>query len=113
MLFEVSRDNTQFIGAVTNIKSDREHEHAEENKAGVITKLLKGQGAQVLVAKRFGGNINRMKSKFVCVVVKEGNIVENLEIVRQKFQLMKSEWEKGETRGIVNFKRVESPGIPG
>jgi predicted Fe-Mo cluster-binding NifX family protein len=109
MLFEVTGETTKFIGTLSNVKSDMEHAHAAESKAGVITELLQSHGVQVVVAKRFGGNINRIKNKFVCVVVKEGNILQNLGIIRQQYRYVLSEWNAGATRNIVNFKRAENP----
>ena len=52
----------------------------------------------------FGPNIKRIKSKFVCVLTGHDEIASGLQQVRDSFQTLADQWEKGEERDVVDFR---------
>jgi len=101
-LYEINA-STKFIKRIEN-NTGKEEKHADPMKAKGISELLKKEGVQVMVAKRFGPNINRIKSKFVCVMMNDSDIENSLKTLQQKLETIKKEWEAGEERSYLNFK---------
>ena len=70
-------------------------------KAKSITKLLGSKNVNVLVARAFGGNIIRMKKKFVCIKCNLTSIENSFELLLSNFQKILDEWNKGEERNYI------------
>jgi len=102
-IYEISATKVDFIRAITNT-IEEEDMHADPNKAKGIAGLLKQDGVQVLVSKKFGANINRMKKKFVCILMNDKQISGSITIIQQHFEHIIKELEKGEKRHFLNMK---------
>ena len=104
-IHEINPSETNFIRVINNIINEDEEVHADPNKAKGIAYLLKKEKVQVLVSKKFGANINRMKKKFVCILMNDKQISESIKTIQQYFYVIVDEWEKGEIRNFINLKQ--------
>lgn len=99
--YEISKEKIKFLDVITN-SSEEEKIHADPKKAKFISSILKEQSVQVLISQAFGGNIVRMKKHFACVKCNNCDIIKDFfPTLRQNFDLIHSEWEKGENRDFL------------
>jgi len=103
VIYKISKSDIQFVEKVENTTSP-EKQHADPEKAKGIIGLLKKKGVQVAVTKNFGPNIQRIKSVFVCVCIKEDSIDEGTKTVQKHLQSIYYEWLLGEKRNLLNFR---------
>jgi len=104
LVYRFSNKNYKFLEKRINPKF-KENEsliHGDPEKAKSVAGVLKG--IDVLVGKKFGPNIVRMKNKFVCVIVREETIQKALEIVSENLDVIDKEKQKGEKRGHLVLK---------
>ena len=104
-LYEINPDNSHFVKRIKNAISNIEDKHADGQKAVGIAGLFKNDGVHVLASQKFGANINKMKSKFVCILMNERQISESVKTIQQEFDRIVAEWDKGEFRHYLNFKK--------
>lgn len=97
LVYEVSKTNSHLIETVKNI-SPEEEMHSDPRKAKGVAVLLKPYNVQVLVNKAFGGNITRMKQKFVVILSNSLSIEETMSKIQLQFDDIVAELEKGEER---------------
>ena len=101
-IYSMSPSNTEFLKEIRNsTEEDDSDVHANPKKAGSITRLLKQENVQVAVSKVFGQNIKRIKTKFVCVLIKPDLISESILLLQQEFDKIHNEWEKGKARSFL------------
>jgi len=82
--------------------SEEEKMHSDPKKAKSITSILEKESVQVLVSNAFGGNIVRMKKKFVCIKCNNYDLIEDsFSVIIKNFDLILAEWEKGEDRNFL------------
>ena len=94
LLYAISNDSIKYIEQIDNTSIEVEG-HAAPEKATSVTSILKKKGVQVLVSRRFGPNIKRVKVHFVPVIVKkQKNIQEALITVRENLNAIEQEWKK-------------------
>ena len=105
-IHEINPSEAKFIRIISNTIDEDEEVHADPKKAKNIAHLLKKKKVQVLVSKKFGANINRMKKKFVCILMNDKQISESIRILQKNFNTIITEWEKGETRKFINLKQI-------
>ena len=103
LIYKISKLDIQFVEKVENTTSP-EKQHADPEKAKGIIGLLKKKAVQVVVTKNFGPNIQRIKSVFVCVRLKEDSIDEGAKTVQKHLQSIYYEWLLGENRDFLNFR---------
>jgi predicted Fe-Mo cluster-binding NifX family protein len=77
--------------------------HGDPAKAAAVGSVL--QGVDVLVGKKFGPNIVRLKKKFVCVIVRADSIEDATEIVGANIDVIEAEKNKGEARSHLVLKK--------
>ena len=104
-IHEINPSETKFIRAINNIINEDEEAQPDLNKAKGIADLLKKEKVQVLVSKKFGANIERMKKKFVCILMNDKEISESIKTIQQNFNIIIDEWEKGDSRNFINLKQ--------
>ena len=104
-VYDVSRESSEFIRRVANKTEEEEDVHADPKKAKGIAAILKKQGVQVAVTRVFGPNIKRIKSKFVCVLTAHEEVAKGLDLIRENFETIATEWEKGEERNFLDLRR--------
>jgi len=102
LVFEIGINKADLVKKVVN-ESPEEQKHADPNKAKGVAGLLKPYGVQVLVNKAFGGNIKRMKTKFVCVFSKSDTIEEAIATIQAHFRDIVKEWQRGEERDFLKL----------
>ncbi len=102
-VYEVSRDGWTHVHRLTN-RVEEETGHADPQKAKGIAKMLHGQSVQVALTQAFGPNLERIKSKFVCILTGQPNVAAGLIQIQRKLALVAEEWEKGETRSWLDFR---------
>ncbi|MBN1300063.1 MAG: hypothetical protein JW995_02520, partial [Melioribacteraceae bacterium] len=96
-------DGFEFINKIANTVDEKEEVHADPNKAKGIAGLLKNENVHVAVTKIFGPNIKRIKSKFVCIIVKSEKITDSFDILKTNFDIILNEWAKGDDRNFLKF----------
>ncbi len=101
-IYEISNNNIKLIATVEN-SSEEERMHADPQKANGVAVLLKPYNVNVLINSVFGGNINIMKQKFVCILAIADEIETQLQIVKLNFKQISDEWEKGITRNFLKL----------
>lgn len=103
-IYEINSSGATFIKTIKNIIDEEEDSHADPKKAKGIVGLFKKDKVQVLVSKKFGANINRMKKKFVCILMNDRQISESIQLMQDKYETIAQEWHKGESRHFLNLK---------
>jgi hypothetical protein len=63
-----------------------------------VGRLLIEARVRVVVSRIFGPNIERIKKKFVCVIMNDKSIGEALARLCQNWEKIETEWNKGEAR---------------
>lgn len=102
-IYELETSSARHLRTIKNTTAE-EKMHADPNKAKGIAGLLKEDGVQVLVSKKFGANINRMKTKFVCLLMNNKTIEDSIDQIRNNFEKIEAEFKKGEERNFLNWK---------
>ena len=105
-IHEINPSEAKFIRKISNTTDEDKEVHTDPNKARNIADLLKKEKVQVVVSKKFGANINRIKKKFVCILMNDKQILESIMILQKNFNTIITEWEKGETRNFINLKQI-------
>ncbi|MFO7843839.1 MAG: NifB/NifX family molybdenum-iron cluster-binding protein [Bacteroidales bacterium] len=101
-VYEISENESLFIKRLENTTSEEEDiQHADVQKAKGISSLLKGEDIQVVVSQVFGPNINRIRKKFVPLIVKEPGIKQAINTIQQNISVILKEWERGTERKHV------------
>jgi len=103
-LYKISESETSFLKRIVNPPKE-EKRHADPEKAKSISGLLKKEEVRVMVSKVFGPNIKRMKKKFVCIMMNDATISQSLTTLQQQLSKIQKEWESGEDRKVLNFKK--------
>ncbi len=93
--FVEKRENVQF-------KGDESIKHGDPEKARKTSSVL--QGIDVLVGKRYGPNLHRLVSKFVCVIVRTNTLENAIWMVHQNIEKIIAEKNKGEDRKYLILK---------
>jgi len=106
-IYEMNASGIEFVKKIENTtEEDKEEIHADPVKAKGVTEMLKNEDIKVVIAKIFGPNIKRIKKKFVCILMNDNDISESIIKVQQKFDLILSEWNKGEDRNHINLRII-------
>ena len=108
-LYELKSDSVVFLRSIENTVPE-EKGHADPEKAQNVGGLLKPAGVQVLVSGQFGPNLKRVKKKFVPIIVRVFEIESALNLVREHFQEIITQYERGEEKShiILTGKKTES-----
>ncbi|MEN8210159.1 MAG: NifB/NifX family molybdenum-iron cluster-binding protein [Thermodesulfobacteriota bacterium] len=97
-IYEINENNADFLKRITNTIEEVKNVHADPEKAKGIAGLLKKEGVQVVVSKKFGPNIKRIKKKFVCIIMADDTINTSLKSLCENIRLIFNEWAKSEKR---------------
>lgn len=104
-LYEIGPDKSLHIKRINNTVTEQDENHSSMQKAAGITGLFIKDGVQVLVSKKFGANINKIKTKFVCLLMNENDISESITVIQQNYIKIDEEWNKGKSRHFLNLKQ--------
>lgn len=74
------------------------HGHGDEHKGHGIGQLLGQHGAQVMVSRAFGVNIQRMRQRFLPVVVHVDTVEQAVNRLRQDWDRVIAGWNAGAER---------------
>ncbi|MCK4698984.1 MAG: hypothetical protein KAT38_01565 [Bacteroidales bacterium] len=108
-IYNISESESRFMKRITNTAATIiEKVHADPEKAMGVTGLLKKENVQIVVSRVYGPNIKRIRNFFVCVLMNDNTISDSINIIKENFKVILDEWEKGEERKHINFKKVES-----
>ena len=102
-IYQISQERFEYITSLPNT-SEEERVHADPKKAGSISKILKEAHVQILIAKKFGPNIVRVKKHFIPIIVNVAPIEEGLQKVMENFDMILNELHKGEKRKHLVLK---------
>ena len=103
-IYKISEEGFEYVKKIENT-SEEEKVHADPKKAKGISGFLKNEDVKILLSKQFGANINRMKKKFVPVVVNTDRIEEGLARAIHNLDLIIDEWNKGEERKHIVLRK--------
>jgi len=103
-IYEVLEDGANFVKRIDNTADEEEGVHASPEKAKGVAHLLKRENVRVAVSKFFGPNIERIKRKFVCVLMDDASLDEAMKKFRKNLELIYDEWAKGEEREYISLK---------
>ena len=90
--FKETRENVKY-------KEDEAITHGDPGKAKATASVL--TDVDVLVGKMMGPNIERLKKKFVPVIIREPNIKKSIEIIKENINEIFEEKEKTDRMGII------------
>ena len=101
LIYEYSEGEMVFKEKRENIKYNEDERliHGDPNKAKKVSSVL--EGIDVIVGKRIGPNIVRMKTKFVPVIIREPLIEKATEIIKENINEIVEEKRKKERAGII------------
>ena len=107
-IYDINTSESKFIKRINNTTTTIEEKtHADFGKAMGVTKLLRKENVQVVVSKVYGPNIKRIRKKFVCVLINNKTISDSINIIKKNIRVILDEWEKGEERKHLNFKKLK------
>ena len=92
LIFKETRENAKY-------KEDETRIHGDPKKAEATASVLKD--IDILVGKMVGPNIERLKNKFVTVIIREPEIEKSLKIIRENLNEIFEEKEKTERKGLI------------
>ncbi len=102
MIYNINDEgNIKFIKRIINTVDEEEEVHADPEKAKGIKDLLQAEDVQVLLSKKFGSNIIRVRKHFVPVVVKDERVEEGLVKLSKNINKVNEEWKKGKSRDHI------------
>ncbi|HPJ40324.1 MAG TPA: NifB/NifX family molybdenum-iron cluster-binding protein, partial [Spirochaetota bacterium] len=105
-IFDVNTEGETYLETMENITvSCIEHDdvHGDPVKAKHVMMLLKEKGVQVLVNRKFGPNIQRIKIRFLPVITRKTNIEDGLLQVKENLLSLEDEYRRGVDRSHVVF----------
>ena len=102
LVYEISKTGSNLEAVITNI-SPEEKMHGDPNKAKGVAHLLKPFNVQILVNKAFGRNIIKMQQKFVVILSNTLIIDEAINNIKNNFDSIVAELNKGETRNYLRL----------
>jgi len=100
-IYEINAEGATLIKKIENTTEEEDDIHADPEKAKSISTLLQQEEVSVAVSKVFGPNIQRIKKKFQCILLKEKTLQEGVVKISENFPLIRAEWEKGEARDFL------------
>lgn len=103
-IYEVSAEQFHLLKKIDNSSDVEEERHADPRKAKSVAAVLSSENVNTAVAKVFGPNLKRIKSKFVCVIVNDEQIEDAVKKVQQRCQDIEAEWNKGLERSYLKFE---------
>jgi len=89
-IYKINEDGIYFIRKIPNT-SVEEKTHADPKKAKSVSSILKSENVQIVISRRFGPNIKRIKVHFTPVIVKNENMENGLKIVFDNFDHFENE----------------------
>ncbi len=92
LIFKVKKENVKY-------KEDETRIHGDPGKAKTTSSVL--GDVEILVGKMFGPNIVRLRNKYVCAVIREPQIKNAIEIIKDNINEIYEEQDKSEKRGII------------
>ena len=101
--YEFSNGKEQFVERRENVHlKEAETIHGNPEKAKATSSAI--EGADILVGKKFGPNLVRLLSKFVCVVARTDTIASAIELVHKNMDSIIVENNKTEGRKHIVLK---------
>ncbi|HAK46487.1 MAG TPA: dinitrogenase iron-molybdenum cofactor biosynthesis protein [Spirochaeta sp.] len=102
-IYEINEEGHRFIKSIDNSTDVENESHADPRKAKSVTAILSAEKVNTAVAKVFGPNLKRIRSKFVCILVKTSQIEEVLKKIQSEHAAVEAEWEKGSERSHLKL----------
>lgn len=110
-LYAIEPEGTRFLTRLENtVDKEEDGSHADPRKAQGIAALLWQQQVHVAVARVFGGNLKRIRRKFVCVLPGQEDIPTVLALLQTNLPRLLVEWAKGEERDLLRPADFDEPG---
>lgn len=104
LIYVINNDSIEFLGQIDNTSIETDA-HADPKKAKSVSAIMKQKGVQVLVSRRFGPNIVRVRNHFVPVLVKQKEIEEGLKVVQDNLEAISEQWNRdSKQRKHLTFK---------
>lgn len=96
LLYDYREGEITFYKEILNPAKSSHHSfaHGSEAKARLLTELFTSEKVQVLVSKKFGGNLKRVNRHFIPVVILQDSPEEALEIMQKHIHWLIEERHK-------------------
>jgi predicted Fe-Mo cluster-binding NifX family protein len=103
-VFQFSDGKEQLIERRRNlcIKGDETMKHGDPEKARATSSVL--EGVDVIVGRKFGPNLLRLRRRFVCVLVRTVTIATAIELVHKNMDRILEEKSREEGRKHIVLK---------
>ncbi len=100
MIYSVNDNGFEHIKSIDNTSIEsRDHDgHGDALKAKHVMMLMKEADVQVVANKRFGPNINRIKIRFLPVIMNTDLIDKGLKQIAGSYNLIFDEYNRGNER---------------
>jgi len=99
-LYRVDDYGVDLVKKVDNTSREEMTEpgHGDPQKAMDVTRILKSESVNVVMAHQMGPNVVKLSKKFVPVIYRGMSIEDGLEALIDNLYLVEREWRKGENR---------------
>jgi predicted Fe-Mo cluster-binding NifX family protein len=106
LVYRFTTEGEKLIGRRPNSSyaGDETAKHGDPEKAKATSSVL--YGVDVLVGKKFGPNITRLLTKFVCVVMRSDDVSVAIEAVRANMDAIVREMDNGPERKHLVLRGV-------
>jgi predicted Fe-Mo cluster-binding NifX family protein len=96
LLYDYREGEMAFCKELTNPAKDSHHSfaHGSEEKAGLLTELFTSEKVDVLVSKKFGGNLKRVNRHFIPVIITQDSLEDALGIMQKHIHWLMEERHK-------------------
>lgn len=101
-IYEINREEATLIKILEN-SSAEEQMHADPIKAKSVSTILQKENVSIAVSKVFGPNINRIKKKFVCLMIQAGNINNAIEKIQLNWDSILDQIGLGKDRNYLTL----------
>ena len=102
-IYEIDEEGHRFLKKIDNSSEIEEESHADPRKARSVAEMLSAENVNIAVAQVFGPNLKRIKSKFVCIIVKDLEISAVIQKVKSDYTAIEEEWKKGSERSHLRL----------
>jgi predicted Fe-Mo cluster-binding NifX family protein len=105
-IYEVDCESRRHVEMLENITVqciENDEVHGDPVKAKHVMMLMKEKGVQVLMNRRFGPNIQRIKIRFLPVITGKSTIIEGLRQIADNYERLEEEFGRGTDRTFVKL----------
>ncbi|MGM0502777.1 MAG: NifB/NifX family molybdenum-iron cluster-binding protein [Bacillota bacterium] len=100
-LYKINEQEIEKIKKIDNTTTTEEEFHASADKAESIKELLKEEGVEVILSRKFGPNLELVKKDFVPVIARRYTLENAVKFLQNNLALIKQQWDKEQHRSPI------------